>query len=70
MRKPVLRVCPTASFLLSVLLYSTSTVVLDDSQINDPNSYPLFKVVDSTIVQRIVEEMDSLGDPGQEGMFQ
>jgi len=56
--------------LPSVLLYSTSTVVLDDAQINDPNAYPLFKVVDSTIVQRIMDELDALGEPEHEGVSQ
>ncbi|KAF8070625.1 transcription factor Tfb4-domain-containing protein [Lyophyllum atratum] len=49
----------------SVMLYSSTDSALQ-SQIIDANSYPPFKFVDSTIVTRIMEEMDYLGQPEEE----
>ncbi|KAG6866710.1 hypothetical protein C0991_011369 [Blastosporella zonata] len=49
----------------SLNLYS-STDPTPDTQVIDPNSYPPFKLVDSTIVTRIMEEFDDLGDPPEE----
>jgi hypothetical protein len=48
------------------MLYS-STDLTTQNQAIDANSYPPFKLVDSTIVTRIMEELD---DPGeQEGIY-
>lgn len=53
-------------FPISVMLYS-STDLVTRTQVIDANSYPPFKLVDSTIVTRIVEELDELGEPEEEG---
>ncbi|KAG6898167.1 hypothetical protein C0992_004154 [Termitomyces sp. T32_za158] len=50
----------------SLCLYSSADPV-PQSQPIDPNSYPPFKLVDSTIVTRIMQELDDLGEPGEEG---
>ncbi|PFH53817.1 hypothetical protein AMATHDRAFT_73229 [Amanita thiersii Skay4041] len=49
----------------SVVLYS-STNPPNVSQTIDANSYPPFKLVDSTVVLRVAEEMDNLDDPEEE----
>ncbi|KAG6903098.1 hypothetical protein C0995_006285 [Termitomyces sp. Mi166 len=51
----------------SLCLYS-STDPAPQTQVIDPNSYPPFKLVDSTIVTRITNELDHLGEPGEEGI--
>jgi len=33
----------------------------------DANSYPPFRVVDYSVVQHIMEEIDALGEPEEEG---
>jgi len=50
----------------SVMLYSSTDKDLNNGALVDANSYPAFKVVDSTVVKRIAEEMDALGDPEEE----
>lgn len=50
------------------MLYS-STDPAPENQTIDANSYPPFKLVDSTIVGRITEEMDSLEGPQEEGVY-
>jgi hypothetical protein len=45
------------------MLYS-STDLTTENQVIDANSYPPFKLVDSTIVTRIIEELDE----NQEGI--
>lgn len=45
--------------LHSVMLYSSTDPTQD--QVIDANSYPPFKLVNSTIVTRITEELDDLG---------
>ncbi|KAF8236571.1 Tfb4-domain-containing protein [Tricholoma matsutake] len=47
----------------SVMLYS-STDLPTDNQVIDANSYPPFKLVDSTIITRIMKELDNI--EGQE----
>ncbi|KAF8628909.1 hypothetical protein AX15_003690 [Amanita polypyramis BW_CC] len=49
----------------SVMLYS-STNPPKDLPIVDANSYPPFKLVDTTVNSRIAEELDILGDPDKE----
>ncbi|KAG6920301.1 hypothetical protein DXG01_005070 [Tephrocybe rancida] len=49
----------------SLNLYS-STDPASETQVIDANSYPPFKLVDSTIVTRIMEELDDLGEPSEE----
>ncbi|KAN0090851.1 TFIIH subunit Tfb4/p34 [Tylopilus felleus] len=52
----------------SVMLYSsaeTSTLV-DDASLLDANSYPPFKTVDTTVIQRIRREMEALGEMEEE----
>jgi transcription initiation factor TFIIH subunit 3 len=48
------------------MLYSSTDKSLNNGAVVDANSYPSFKVVDSTVVKRIAEEMDALGDPEEE----
>jgi transcription initiation factor TFIIH subunit 3 len=50
------------------MLYSSTSPVVDDEQKADSNYYSVFKRVDSTVVQRIMEELDDLGDLKEEGM--
>ncbi|KAH0588927.1 hypothetical protein H2248_004712 [Termitomyces sp. 'cryptogamus'] len=45
----------------SLCLYSSDDPALE-SQAIDPNSYPPFKLVDSTVVTRIMDELDELGE--------
>ncbi|RDB24941.1 RNA polymerase II transcription factor B subunit 4 [Hypsizygus marmoreus] len=49
----------------SVMLYSTIDPTNHDQAI-DANSYPPFRLVDSTIVTRITEELEALGEPEEE----
>ncbi|KAG6837497.1 hypothetical protein H0H93_008422 [Arthromyces matolae] len=56
---------PLILLAYSICLYS-STDPLPKSLPLDSNSYPPFKLVDSTIVTRIMEEFDDLGDPSEE----
>ncbi|KAG6885961.1 hypothetical protein C0993_006888, partial [Termitomyces sp. T159_Od127] len=49
----------------SLCLYSSSDPA-PQSQPIDANSYPPFKLVDSTIVTRIMQELDDLGEPSEE----
>ncbi|KIL65959.1 hypothetical protein M378DRAFT_161605 [Amanita muscaria Koide BX008] len=49
----------------SVMLYS-STNPAKNLQVMDSNSYPPFKLVDTTVVTRTAEELDALGDPDEE----
>jgi transcription initiation factor TFIIH subunit 3 len=50
------------------MLYSSTNPVTDNVPQADANSYPAFKVVDSAVVQRIMDELDALGDPDEEGL--
>jgi hypothetical protein len=49
------------------MLYS-STDLAPEHQVIDANSYPPFKLVDSTVVTRIMEELDVLGEHEDEGI--
>lgn len=50
----------------SILLYSSS----DNTQpvATNANSFPILKLVDSTVVSRIISELESLDDTEQEGL--
>jgi hypothetical protein len=50
------------------MLYPSPNPVAD-AQFTDANSYLPLKVVDSTIVRRIMDEMDALGEPDEDRMF-
>jgi transcription initiation factor TFIIH subunit 3 len=50
------------------MLYSSANAIADDAQVADPNYYPPFRAVDTTVVRRIMEELDALGDPDEEGL--
>jgi transcription initiation factor TFIIH subunit 3 len=43
------------------MLYSSTEPLTDDSLPLDANSYLPFKLVDSTVVRRIVDELDAIG---------
>ncbi|KAG1734670.1 TFIIH subunit Tfb4/p34 [Suillus paluster] len=45
----------------SVMLYSSTELLTDDVPSLDANSYLPFKLVDSTVVQRIMNEFDAIG---------
>lgn len=49
------------------MLYSSTDSIADDEQDYDADSYPAFKTVDCTIVRKIMDELDALGDPEEEG---
>jgi len=49
------------------MLYS-STDAIANTQFTDANSYLPLKVVDSTIVQRIMDELEALGESEEECM--
>ncbi|KAF5380496.1 hypothetical protein D9615_004577 [Tricholomella constricta] len=49
----------------SMMLYSSTDPATQDQAI-DANSYLPFKLVDSTIITRIMEELDELGEPAEE----
>jgi hypothetical protein len=49
------------------MLYS-STDLAPEHQVIDANSYPPFKLVDSTVVTRIMDELDELGEREDEGI--
>jgi hypothetical protein len=48
------------------MLYS-STDPLQHNQAIDANSYPPFRVVDYSVMEHIMEEIDALGGPEEEG---
>ncbi|KAG2088168.1 TFIIH subunit Tfb4/p34, partial [Suillus discolor] len=50
----------------SVLLYSSTELLSDDVPSLDANSYLPFKLVDSTVVQRIMNEFDAIGELEEE----
>lgn len=52
---------------VSVMLHSSTDPSKDMDQVIDANSYPPFKVVDSSVIQRTLDEMESLGQPQEEG---
>ncbi|KAF9010522.1 transcription factor Tfb4-domain-containing protein [Cyathus striatus] len=49
----------------SVMLYASTDLSPDQFMI-DANSYPPFKLVDTTVMKRIGEELDELGEPEDE----
>lgn len=50
-----------------MLYSSTETLTLaDDALPLDANSYPPFKTVDTTVLQRITRELEALGDMKEE----
>lgn len=52
----------------SVMLYSSTDRLTAGIQQIDANSYPPFKLVNSTVLNRITEELDALGEPEEEGI--
>lgn len=50
----------------SVMLYSSTELLSDDVPSLDANSYLPFKLVDSTVVQRIMNEFDAIGELEEE----
>lgn len=51
------------------MLYSSTDSAKDDmDDLVDANSYPPFKVVDSSVVERTLDEIESLGDLDEEGV--
>ncbi|KIJ19132.1 hypothetical protein PAXINDRAFT_109674 [Paxillus involutus ATCC 200175] len=50
----------------SVMLYSSTESLVDDVPAPDANSYPPFKTVDSTVLQRITRELDAFGELEEE----
>jgi transcription initiation factor TFIIH subunit 3 len=53
----------------SVMLYSSDDPLQSDGQAIDANSYPPFRIVDSSVMQHIIDEMEALGEPEEEGQF-
>jgi transcription initiation factor TFIIH subunit 3 len=52
---------------VSVMLYSSTDPSENDGQAIDANSYPPFKVVDFSVIQHIMDEVEALGEPEEEG---
>lgn len=48
------------------MLYSSTQLPTDDLPSLDANSYLPFKLVDSTVVRRIIDELDSIGELEEE----
>lgn len=50
------------------MLYSSTetSALVDDAAPLDANSYPPFKTVDTTVLQRITSEMEALGEMEEE----
>jgi transcription initiation factor TFIIH subunit 3 len=51
------------------MMYSSTDPLQNDGQTIDANSYPPFRVVDSSVMQHIMEEVEALGEPGEEGQY-
>lgn len=49
------------------MLYSSTDPLQHDNRTIDANSYPPFRVVDSSVMQHTMEEVDALGEPEEEG---
>jgi hypothetical protein len=56
-------------FLTSVMLYSSSDPVQNDEQAIDADSYPPFRIVNASVIQHIMEEMDRLCELEEEREF-
>ncbi|KAF9231942.1 transcription factor Tfb4, partial [Melanogaster broomeanus] len=50
----------------SVMLYSSTETLVDDDPPLDANSYQPFKIVDTTVLQRIANELDVIGELEEE----
>jgi len=48
------------------MLYSSTDLSKDDGSVIDANSYPPFKVVDSSVIQRTLNEMESISQYEEE----
>jgi len=48
------------------MLYSSTEVVTEDVPSLDANSYLPFKLVDSTVVRKIIDELDAIGELEEE----
>jgi transcription initiation factor TFIIH subunit 3 len=51
------------------MLYSSANTVPDCQHVADSNYFLPFKIVNATIVQRLTQELEQLGDPDEEGMY-
>ena len=49
------------------MLYSTTDDVDLQNQVMDANTYPPFKAVDTSVTQKILQEIEALGEPETEG---
>ena len=50
------------------MLYSTTTPIPDDKVVAaDANTYRPFKILDTTVTQSVLEQIESLGEPETEG---
>lgn len=49
------------------MLYSSLDPIKESKGV-DANSYPPFKQVDMTVIEKISDEMDALADADEEGM--
>jgi transcription initiation factor TFIIH subunit 3 len=49
------------------MLYSSTDILENDAQTIDANSYPPFRIVDSNVVGHIIDEVEALGEPEEEG---
>ncbi|KDQ57833.1 hypothetical protein JAAARDRAFT_130607 [Jaapia argillacea MUCL 33604] len=50
----------------SVMLYASTETGSESTELADSNTYLPFKLVDATVVERIMDELDALGDPEEE----
>ncbi|KAF7983785.1 hypothetical protein HWV62_19003 [Athelia sp. TMB] len=50
----------------SLMLYSTTDDVDLQNQVMDANTYPPFKAVDTSVTQKILQEIEALGEPETE----
>ena len=62
------RVTLLSPLFASVMLYPSSDSAVEEQDI-DPNWYPPFKSMDSTLVKRVAEELDELGELEDEGLL-
>lgn len=52
------------------MLYSSTDYADLQGQAIDANSYPPFRAVDTSVTQKILKEVEALGEPEEEGTFQ
>lgn len=49
------------------MLYSSTDPLKEGGPSANANSYPPFRMVDSSVVEHILAELDALGEPEKEG---